>query len=94
MRAIDTLSGTNVLLNIAALPNENRLAAALEFGEIATVSFVPPTYSDGRDGLDKPTPYKSRIRQTVQDAFSGVLFEADAPVAPACRLIDESEAGA
>ncbi|RLE13107.1 MAG: hypothetical protein DRJ28_07935, partial [Actinobacteria bacterium] len=51
------------------LPDLVKIAGAVDFDNVATVGFVPPTYSAGRTPAKYPIPDVERIRWKVRDVL-------------------------
>lgn len=51
------------------LPDLVRIAGDIDYNDVATVGFVPPTYSAGRTPGKFPIPNVQRIRHKVQQVF-------------------------
>lgn len=51
------------------LPDLVKIAGAVDFDNVATVGFVPPTYSAGRTPAKYPIPNVERIRWKVRDVL-------------------------
>jgi len=66
-RAVKSSVTTDVPLDL--LPTLVGYAAELDFGDIATVGFVPPEYAPERDHRGKPIPDLAAIRREVQEVL-------------------------
>jgi len=51
------------------LPDLVRIAGAIDYDDVATVGFVPPTYSAGRTPGKFPIPNVQRIRNKVRQVL-------------------------
>jgi anionic cell wall polymer biosynthesis LytR-Cps2A-Psr (LCP) family protein len=62
---------------VALLPDLVRIAGTIDYDNVATIGFVPPTYNSGRTPGKYPIPNVSRIRAKVQDVLeNGVTAQS------------------
>jgi LCP family protein required for cell wall assembly len=62
---------------LSFLPDLVKLAAKVDVENVATVGFVPPTYSNGRTPAKFPIPHVERIRWKVSDVLeNGVTAQS------------------